>query len=71
MSYQILMTDDDAYERAVTYVQKRCPGKLRVASQRRHMLAVDDLSGDAIRELEALGAEIVEDIEYAMEANAR
>jgi hypothetical protein len=40
-------------------------------SRRRRMLAVDDLSDEAMRELEAIGAAVVEDFEYAMETTAR
>jgi hypothetical protein len=71
MSYQILTADDETYERTMAYVRKRCPHELRVQSRRRRMLGVDDLSVDAVRELEAMGAAVVEDVEYAMEASAR
>jgi len=71
MSYQILTTTDAAYEQTMRYLQERYPAALRVASRRRHMLGVDDLTTEAMRELEAMGAEIVDDIEYAMEAGVR
>lgn len=71
MSYQILTDDDDAYQRTVAYVRERCPEELRAVSPRRHMLAVDDLTYDAMRDLQELGALIVEDVEYAMESAVR
>jgi hypothetical protein len=71
MSYQILAADDQTYERTIAYVHEHCPNELRVESRRRRMLGVDDLSDEAVRELEAIGAAVVEDFEYAMETTAR
>lgn len=71
MAYQILTSDEDAYQRTYAYVRERCPSELRAASRRRLMLAVDDLTDEAVRDLRKLGADVVEDIEYAMESATR
>jgi len=71
MSYQILAADDQMYERTIAYVREHCSDELRVESRRRRMLGVDDLSDEAVRELKALGAAVVEDFEYVMETTAR
>lgn len=68
MSYQILTDDDAAYERVIEYVRKRCPDDVRVESPRRRMVAVAELTSEAKEHLRKLGAHVVADYRYALEA---
>jgi hypothetical protein len=68
MSYQILTDDDAAYQRAIEYVRKRCPDDLRIESPRYRMIAVEELTNEAKEHLRKLGAHVVIDRRYALEA---
>jgi len=70
MSYTI-RTPDDAYETIEAYVREHLSDEVRIASPRRRFISVEDMTAQAKKDLEDLGAAVEETFQFSVDATAR
>jgi hypothetical protein len=70
MRYKVKALNPAVYQDVVEFLHgRRIP--ILVASEKRRLLAVDDLPDDYLREIAAKGAEVTPDFQYDLEAKLR
>lgn len=71
MSYTIRTSNEHEYDSVLEYVRQNLSDEVRIASPRRRFISVENLTRDAIVDLEDLGADIEETYQFAVNAAAR
>jgi hypothetical protein len=71
MSYTIRTSNENVYDSVLEYVRRNLSDEIRIASPRRRFISVENLTNDAIVELEDLGADIEETYQFTVDAATR
>lgn len=67
MLYRILTDSDDLYDTALDYLTQYCEEQIQGASRHGRVLAAEDLPEEAVHQLKRLGAQVVEEYQYALD----